>query len=75
MLANTDWVGLATFITALGAVLTGVLTTLVGLRQNKPISEVHAAVTTPPQSPPLGQMVSDAVGTVEDIKTALNGKT
>lgn len=67
---TTDWTGLATFITALGAVLTGMIASVAalvtqrnvrspnGTTTGEQIANIAAAVSTPPGVPPLGQVAS-----------------
>jgi hypothetical protein len=70
MLASTDYVGLATLISALGAVLIGLLTAYWNRPSHRQIDEVHAAVTTPPDSPPLGVTAAETNAKVQKV---LNG--
>lgn len=72
-LIAVDYSGLATVITALATLVVAVATLASVLGFRRPASEIHAAVTTPPDAGTLGQVVSDAAESVEQIKTALNG--
>jgi hypothetical protein len=86
---STDWTGLATFITALGATLVSIIGAFAALRANAKVStpenvppigeiaaNVAAAVTTPPDSPPLGEVVASTSDTLDHVhEVVCNGTT
>lgn len=57
LLIGFDWNGAAALVAAFTAMLTVILQYLA----RRPAAEVHAAVSTPPDAPPLGQMVADHI--------------
>lgn len=77
MTGNTDYVGIATIITAIGGVLIGLVGAIAALLVNKKVStgngrtigqnseNIVAAVTTPPGVPPLGQVAADVADAVK----------
>ena len=68
-----DYVGLATLIGA----LSGAVVVIANAWWNRPVrrqvEEVHAAVSTPPDTPPLGQVVADTHDLAEAVKEQTNG--
>lgn len=86
LLGATDWIGLSAFLTALTTAIVSAIGALVAavtsLRLRQPVTEVHAAVTTPPDAPALGQVVAetadkvdDLTGTAHHIADTVNGHT
>ena len=84
---STDWTGLATFVTSLGAVVVAIIGALAALRVNRKVStgngvsigesvsNIGAAVTTPPESPTIGQIAADNAEAIEAVHVAVNGHT
>lgn len=66
MLGTTDWVGLATFITALTGLI-GVVLANVRTASKTQVDEVHAAVSTPPDAPTLGVLASETHDAVQEV--------
>jgi hypothetical protein len=73
MVGTTDWVGMATFVTAFAAAFVSIVSVLIDRKVHGQMTEVHTAVTTPPDSGTIGQVVADTATNVEQIKTAQNG--
>lgn len=73
----------AALVVAIGSVLIGIIgaifSGIASLRAGRlaqPVSEVHAAVSTPEGKPPLGVIASDASDTLEEVQTVVtNGNT
>jgi hypothetical protein len=80
---STDWTGLATFVTSLGAVVVAIIGAFAALRVNKKVStgngvsigesmsNVAAAVTTPPGVDSLGQIAADNATAIEHVHDAV----
>ena len=80
MLADTDMIGLAAVITAFFGGLASLVAAISSTRTNRKVdtgngitlgesmANVAAAVTTPPDTPPLGQLAAD-------VHDTLNGNT
>lgn len=67
MLAATDYVGIATLIGAICAGVASILGVILANRNGKSVSEVHAAVTTPPNTATIGQLVADGLDGVNEL--------
>lgn len=85
MIGNTDYAGLATLIGALTGLIAGIVAAVAALRVNKKVTtgngitlgqaatNIAAAVTTPPDTPPLGQIAADAADAIQEVHAAVNG--
>lgn len=56
---GTDWLAICTGVGVIITAVLGGIATIIGARNSGKVNDVHAAVTTPPDSPTLGQVVAD----------------
>lgn len=64
---GTDMIGLAAVITAFFGGLASLVAAIQSTRGNRQSTNIAAAVTTPPDAPPLGQVVADAAATLDHV--------
>lgn len=85
MIAGTDWTGVATAITALCGGVAAIIGAYFAARANgnttladgrtsaQAATNIEAAVTTPPDKPPLGELLASGVEAVDAVHELVNG--